>query len=306
MRPAPVAEATASLDQFEVVLFLTHAAGQLLPRVKAAGLPVMLDLHDVPDRLLERIAPTMGVVARQRTRLDARKWRPFLRRLLDAADLVSAVSDADAATFREIADTPVVVRPNGVPVASYEFVDHTRPKEARLLMTADFGYMPNIDATRWLIEDIFPLVRALRPNVTLDLVGRDAPTGALPRAVSAASNVPQIQPWFDRSDVFVAPLRAGGGTRLKILEAFAKGLPCVTTSAGCEGLPVHDGVHLLIADSTREIVQAVMRLLDDEGLRSRLAANGRALVESQFDWDSITNALADDLRTLADRGRSTA
>jgi glycosyltransferase involved in cell wall biosynthesis len=209
--------------------------------------------------------------------------------------------------FRQISQTPVVVRPNGVDVTKYTFVDHTRPAGARLLFTGTFSYFPNVDASRWLADEIVPRLQSKRSDVTLDLVGRRAPAGPLPAGVRAAPDVPHIQPWFDQSDVFVAPLRAGTGSRLKLVEAFAKGLPCVSTSIGCEGLPVEDGAHLLIADSTSEIVDAVLRLLNDQELRTTLATNARLLAEERLDWEPIASAYAQDLSAAAKQQlRSTA
>jgi len=300
MRPISRELATADLQQFDVALLLGPAAAQIIPRLNASRIPVAMDLHDVPDRLQRRIATTLpGRIAKRRTMLDSRKWVAAQRSMLDRSALTVTVSEEDAATLRKMTTRPIVVRPNGVDLESYEFVDHSQPTAASLLFTATFSYFPNIDAARWLLGEILPQLRAQRHDVTLDLIGHHAPAGPFPAGVRAASDVPLIQPWFDAADVFVAPLRAGTGTRLKILEALAKGLPCVTTTIGCEGLPVEDGVHVLVADTTQEFVLAVLRLLDDVALRQRLAANGRALVERQFDWSAITDAYAADLLALA-------
>jgi glycosyltransferase involved in cell wall biosynthesis len=300
MRPADKTLSHAELTEFDAALLLGPAVAELVPLLRAAELPVVLDAHDVPDRLQGRIARIMnGRVARTRTLLDARKWQYTQKRLADQCDLVVAVSEEDADVFRRSSRTPVVVRPNGVAVEKYAFVDHSHPAAARLLFTATFSYFPNMDATRWLIDEIVPQLQTARADISLDLVGQKAPAGPLPRGVRAAADVPFIQPWFDRSDVFVAPLRAGTGTRLKIIEAFAKGLPCVSSSVGCEGLPVQDGVHLLIADTTQTVVAAVLRLLGDQALRRRLTANARQLAEEQLDWAHIANAYARDLWGVA-------
>jgi glycosyltransferase involved in cell wall biosynthesis len=197
-----------------------------------------------------------------------------------------------------------VVRPNGVDLDAFAFGDHAAPAGRTLLMTGDFGYLPNVDAARWLTGEIFPAVRRQLPAATLRLVGRSAPTAGLPDGASGTPDVPHIAPYFDDADLFIVPLRAGGGTRLKIVEALAKGLPTVTTSIGAEGLAVQDGEHLLIADTTSSLVEAVTRLLADVDLRRRLARNGRELVERRYGWETIAAAYAADLRALVG-GRST-
>jgi glycosyltransferase involved in cell wall biosynthesis len=169
-------------------------------------------------------------------------------------------------------------------------------------MTADFSYLPNVDATRWLTTEIFPRLLTRRPRATLQLVGMHAPSGLLPEGVTASANVPRIQPYFDDADVFVVPLRAGGGTRLKIIEALAKGLPTVSTTIGCEGLAVRDGEHLLVADTAEDMVKATVRLLDDRELRRKVANNGRALAKELYGWDNITDLYAADLRRMAAGG----
>lgn len=303
-RPVRQAPWMSELAEHDIVLLMGPGPAQMLPWARAASRPVALDMHDVPHVLIDRIALTAPRRAtRWRTWIDARKWARLERHVTAASNLVTAVSEADADAFRAMSQTSVVVRPNGVDVASYRFVDHRVPGPGRLLITGDFSYQPNIDAARWLMNDILPRLRATRPLVTLQLVGRHAPAEPWPDGMTAAADVPQIQPWFDESDLFIVPLRAGGGTRIKIVEALAKGLPCVTTSVGCEGLPVQDGVHLLVANTTDDLVAATLRLLDDLPLRARLAGNGRRLVEQQFDWVAISDAFAADLYAVA--GRST-
>ena len=297
----PGADWIAELSHCDVVVLMQPHAGQLLPYARAAGLPVAIDMHDVVDQATAAIAQMMPTrVARWRTRLDAAKWARFQPRLLQRASLVVAVSEPDAAALRRAAgEIPVVVRPNGVDVDEYDFRDHAAVRGSRLLMTGHFAYWPNIDAATWLTTEILPALRARRTEVTLKLVGRAAPVGPLPDGITSERNVPDIRPYFDQADVFTVPLRAGGGTRLKLLEAFAKGLPAVSTTIGCEGLPVDDGVHLLIADTAEALVEATLRLLDEPELRVRLAANARKLVEEQFDWETITADYASDLRSLA-------
>ena len=299
MRPANVSADKELEGLFDLALFMGPGAVELLPNVRSAGLLAVLDGHDVPSRLIGRIAGTLrGRIARWRMRLDARKWRRFERRMLVSFDQVVAVSDDDAAVMRSLGARSVVVRPNGVDLPAYPFHDHSTPNGANLLMTADFSYLPNLDAARWLTSEIFPMIRSQTHAASLRLVGRHAPRPPLPKGVSSHADVPEVQPFFDDTDVFVVPLRAGSGTRLKVIEAMAKGVPIVSTTIGCEGLGVVHGTQLLVADTAHEFAAATVRLLDDVGLRRNLATNARSLAQERFDWQQITDAYAEDLRSL--------
>jgi glycosyltransferase involved in cell wall biosynthesis len=299
-RPGPTVPPEAILSGQDVCVFMAPHATRILPFVRRAGVPVVVDLRDERSQVMRRIAPTIpGRVARWRTRLDGHKWRRYERQQFKDVSLIVVASEDEADLVRSLLPaTRVEVRPNGVDVSDYAFVDHSVSQGARILLTGHFGYPPNIDAARWLKTDIFPALRAARPDATLELVGRYAPAGPWPEGMASHADVPDILPYFDAADVMIVPLRAGGGTRLKIVEAFAKGLPTVSTRIGCEGLPARDGEHLLIADSADALVAATLRLLDDVSLRAALAANARRLVEDQFDWRQITARYATDLRAL--------
>jgi glycosyltransferase involved in cell wall biosynthesis len=126
------------------------------------------------------------------------------------------------------------------------------------------------------------------------LVDRLAVTGP----VIVTGGVPDVRPYYQRSRIAIVPLRAGGGTRLKILEAMALGRPVVSTSIGCEGLDVRDREHLLIADTEASFAESVIELLGCAELRERLTRNARGLVESRYDWEIVNRTLADVYRRV--------
>jgi glycosyltransferase involved in cell wall biosynthesis len=167
---------------------------------------------------------------------------------------------------------------------------------ATLLFTGTLAHPPNAEGITWFAERAWPLVRARAPGARLLIVGRDA--GRRVRAlgelegVEFVGAVADMEPSFARATAVVAPLLSGGGTRLKILEAFARGRAVVSTQVGCEGLDVAHERELLVADGAEPFAAAVSRLLDDAPLRERLAANGRALVERTYDWRIVGDRLA--------------
>jgi glycosyltransferase involved in cell wall biosynthesis len=156
------------------------------------------------------------------------------------------------------------------------------------------GYEPNDDAVLYFCRDILPIIRRTVPGVELWIVGRD-PTPAV-RALASdtvhvSGRVDDVVPYYERSAVAIVPLRAGGGTRLKILEAMALGRPVVTTTIGCEGLDVRDNEHVLIADTAESFAARTVQLINSPELWQAIAARARELVVNQYDWDAIAGQM---------------
>jgi polysaccharide biosynthesis protein PslH len=171
----------------------------------------------------------------------------------------------------------------------------TLTRAPRLLFLGGLHWPPNADALVTFVRDIWPRVRAARPDATLTSVGRDDhPSAAECRAapgVQLTGWVPEIDPFVQDSRLLVVPMRAGSGMRVKILEAMARGLPVVSTSVGCEGIGVVSGDHLLLADTPAAFADAVLRLLADDALAATLARNARALMLERYDVSAVRAAV---------------
>jgi glycosyltransferase involved in cell wall biosynthesis len=170
------------------------------------------------------------------------------------------------------------------------------PDAQQLTHIGTMYWPPNIDGMLWFIREIYPLVRAEKPGSGLEVIGARPPQ----ELVALQQEVPGLQvhgyvakldPYLARCGVFIVPLRAGGGMRVKILEALSRGLPVVTTTLGCEGIMVTDGQHVLIADTPRDFAQAVLRVLNDPALSTALVKNGRRQVETIYDYRAACRAL---------------
>jgi glycosyltransferase involved in cell wall biosynthesis len=164
-----------------------------------------------------------------------------------------------------------------------------------LVFVGAMHWRPNQDAIQYFVDEILPLVRDRRPDVSIAVVGQEPPAhiqklDSLP-GVHIVGRVDDVRPYVDAATVYVVPLRIGGGTRLKILEALAMGKAVVSTSVGAEGLDVVDGEHILIADSADEFADRIERLLADPSLRGKLGRAGRALVTERYRWDSLARKL---------------
>jgi glycosyltransferase involved in cell wall biosynthesis len=205
-------------------------------------------------------------------------------------DRCIAVSEADRRLL--LAINPrlrVDVVPNGVNTKVYRPLP-MNGRSPSLLFVGHMGYDPNIDAALFLTKDILPRIRRAVPDVELWLVGRNpspAVTHLQGNGVFVSGTVGDLLPYYERSAVCVVPLRAGGGTRLKILEAMALNRPIVSTTIGSEGLDAVHSEHLLNADRPEAFAEQVVRALRDRELAERLAANARRLVVSRYDWDTI-------------------
>jgi glycosyltransferase involved in cell wall biosynthesis len=156
------------------------------------------------------------------------------------------------------------------------------------------GYPPCVDAVLYFCREIFPRIRRTLGTAELWIVGRDPRPEVMQLngdGVHVTGRVDEVIPYYQQSAVSVVPLRAGGGTRLKILEAMALGRPVVSTTIGCEGLEVVDGEHLLIADNCEQFAEKTVRLLTDRQIYQHISTNGRQLVEARYDWDKIAGRL---------------
>jgi glycosyltransferase involved in cell wall biosynthesis len=156
------------------------------------------------------------------------------------------------------------------------------------------NYVANFDAVLYFCSEILPRIRRVVSEVEVWVVGADPPPEVRRLSgdgVHVTGRVDDVVPYYRRSSVCVVPLRAGGGTRLKILEAMALGRPVVSTTIGCEGLDVVDGEHLLIADSPEQFADKTVRLLTDRASYQRITTKARQLVVDRYDWDVVARQL---------------
>jgi glycosyltransferase involved in cell wall biosynthesis len=256
------------------------------------GGKTVLDLHNVGERQYQRMRQ-MGRGARERVLfwLKARAMQNWEAAHAARFDRVLTVSDEDAAWLRARNPTlQVEVVENGVDTDERPYLKETEGS-CRVLFVGTLGYPPNEDAVMWFCAEILPLIRQTLPQAEFVIVGR-APrerVQALARqsGVQVLINVSDVGPLYESAQVVVVPLRAGGGTRLKILEAMAYGRAVVSTAIGSEGLDVADGETIVLADTPQEFAAAVIHLLCDDAARTQLACNARRLVEQRYTWKQI-------------------
>lgn len=271
---------------------------------RIAGIPRViedLELSMIWNQVQGQRAPVKGV----RRRMTWWKQRGYAAYLLDRVDGCTVASDQERVLLQHIAPGagPLAVIPNGLDLERYEGEWGEKMPDS-LIFPGSLTYPANWDAMAFFLEEVFPLIRARRPGVVLSITGRTdgVPLDRLPlrEGVVLTGYVEDLRPILARSQVCVVPLRAGGGTRLKILEAMALGTPVVSTSLGAEGLEATAEQEILIADEPAQFADAVLRLLDDAALRTRLAARARALVRARYGWDRIGRLLDPFLQQVAE------
>ncbi len=228
-----------------------------------------------------------------------RKLAAYERRVCRAADKVAAVSDVDrSALLRLDPLLDVTVIPNGVDLDFYR--PGVVPPLAdmgpdSLVFTGKMDYRPNVDAVTWFAEAVFPLIRAQAPDAAFYVVGQQPSPRVAALAeqpgIIVTGKVPDTRPYIAGAGAYVIPLRIGGGTRLKVLEAMAMGQAVVSTRLGCDGFPLQDGREVVYADEPHAFADRAVSLLRGRAEAARLGHAARAFVEAHYGWDAIVPQL---------------
>ena len=263
---------------------------------------LVLDAHNVEAEIVERVADSAPRWQRKAMRWQAGRIRELERELAQQMDLIFACSEKDAQTFRGLGAPAVRVVPNAIPPLSPPMVAQRRD----VVFVGSLDWRPNIDAALLLAKEIWPRCRGLLPGSRLAIVGRNPPMQIQALAahdIVVAGSVPLVQPWLDRAFATAIPLRAGSGTRIKILEAWAAGVPVVASRIAAEGLPYTGGKDLLLAEEPSEFARALVRLWRDRQLADSLVREARRTVEP-FTPAQIARAVARHYREVLDIGDS--
>jgi len=286
-----VADLAGQFDLVHVdMLPLMALAAEIDPRVA-----IVLNAHNVEHTLLAaRCRVERRLVARSFLRNQLSKLRAFERDACRRASTVLACSEDDATQLRQMApETPVEVVPNGVDL------DYNRPhgaptKPNRMVFVGQMGWFPNRDGIEWFLAEILPRILPARTGAGIVIVGKPGDL-AIPDAirdhVELAGFVEDVRKPVLESAVYVVPLRAGSGTRLKVLEAMALGKAIVTTRVGAEGIELEPGRDALFADDADGFARAVVRLMKRPEEIERLGAAARKVAELRYGWTAIGRAM---------------
>lgn len=258
--------------------------------------PTVLSAHNVEAKIWERYLKTeTNPLKKEYIRIQHRKFDRFERDAATACAHVAAVSEKDAQAFSSYGCQNVSVVPNGVDEAY--FYSSTGPVKPRnMVFTGSMDWRPNQDGIAHFLTEIFPRIQKRLPDATCTVVGRNPPEwltdlGKNTTGVRVTGTVDDVRPYIAGSSLYIVPLRVGGGSRLKILEALAMGKTVLSTTIGAEGLHLEDGRHLLLRDEDQTFAEtAVDALLAPERF-SGLAVKGRERVMELYTWDRIAGSM---------------
>jgi len=260
----------------------------------AGNTRTLLSQHNVESVIWKRLyenanGPTRVYFRQQWQRLEA-----FERDACRRFDGVVGVSAEDCDLMRRQFGLSNVLGdvPTGVDTSFYAPM-RAEPKPHSLVFLGSMDWMANIDSVCWFAEAILPLVREKYANAMFTIVGRKPAPRVLQLAqrypgIRVTGTVDDVRPFLAESQVMVVPLRIGGGTRIKIFEAMAMGIPVVSTRIGAEGLPVTDQADILLADTPEDFARAILDLFSNAQRREQIGRNGLALVRGGYSWERIT------------------
>jgi len=291
-----------------------YMSGYLRGLSAIEGPALILDEHN-----LEWELAGTGRAAESRASLQYRAYASRERRLrlkeeraaAARADRVLTVSRRDRDRLSLVAPSAVInVIPNGVDTVAFQPSDRPEYQRAdELIFVGKLDYGPNVDGLLWFVREVWPIVRLARPSAQLRVVGRDPNAAVLAlderAGIRVVGEVADTRPHLEAAAVAIVPLRRGGGTRLKILEALAAGRPVVSTTVGAEGLDLPSDA-ISTTDGAEEFAREVLDLLSDPVRRAAMSRRGRTAVCDHFGWDSIVTRLEETHRELAELARSAA
>jgi glycosyltransferase involved in cell wall biosynthesis len=278
-------------------------------RDEVHGIPSVLNHHNMESKLMERrgkIEP--HPLKKMYYRMEAKKIRRFEATHCRAFDVNFTVSDLDGEWLLEVdPELRIEVIPNGVDM------EYFRPSgvprvPGNIIFIGGMNWYPNRDAVMHLCRDIWPLVKKGFPSATLTIVGADPPQAVTTLAsddpnVTVTGFVDDVRPYYESADIYVCPMRDGGGTRLKILDSLAMKKALVSTTMGCEGVEVTPERNVLLADTPEQFLAQIERILTDSSLRNSLGEEGRRLIEHRYSWHVIGRKLDQVYESLAPTGR---
>jgi glycosyltransferase involved in cell wall biosynthesis len=289
-------------DQLTMVQFALRGASAF-PDKKPK---VIFDAHNAVWTIVERMRENARFFLKPVLAVEARRVKQYEGELLRTADHVLAVTDIDRNLLEEAMHfskpvksdhvSPITVIPIAVDTQKLQPVNR-KVSSKNIVTLGTLHYPPNADGIRWFFNEVFPLVREQVPNATLTIIGKNPPQDFIelaernPGVIKVTGYVDDLVPYLEESALMVVPVRAGGGMRVRILEAFAYAMPVVTTTVGLEGIhgtPDHD---VIVADTPADFANRTAELLENASLQERLSTNGRELTTKKYDWQAVLAAM---------------
>lgn len=267
--------------------------GYVAPSVPTVSVPLVVSEHNIEHKIyqgyknrFEKVPLLSSVMQRDIEKLKHAEMNVWKR-----ASEIIAVSSDDALFIKKRVSCPVTIVPNGVDLSEFRFVPQkTFQRSFAGLFVGDFRWVQNRDAIEYLIHDIWPVVSQAYQEATLTIVGRELPQVIAENLPPQCRYIPwaeDIHRYYESSHVLLAPIRVGGGTKYKILEAMASGCPIITTEKGVEGLTIHSKNEIFIAQTLEDWVKHIDFLLENGTKRMEMLKRARTEIEKTHSWDVI-------------------
>jgi glycosyltransferase involved in cell wall biosynthesis len=307
-------------DQLTMTQFALRASrgsdrfGQKSISSTRASPALIFDAHNAVWTIVERMRQNAPWFLKPVLALETKRIKHYEGYIVRKFDHTLAVTETDRRALLEAASSnfngskPASIEIPVIPIAvdTGQLGPISRfPGSVNILTLGTLHYPPNADGIRWFVREILPLIQKQVPEVTLTIIGKNPPKDFVerasqePQSIHVTGYVPDLVPHLEKAAIMVVPVRAGGGMRVRILEAFAHAIPVVTTTIGLEGIDAQPGEDVLVADSPADFAGAVTRLLRDDSLQSRLATNGRRLAEQRYDWRVVLKEMDDIHKQIA-------
>lgn len=303
-------------DQLTMVQFALRGAAAADKKPK-----VIFDAHNAVWTIVARMKDNARWFLKPVLSIETKRVKCYEGELLQTVDHVLAVTDIDRSLLEEALRfskppknsraAPITVIPIAVDTKKLQPI-RRQPGSRNIVTLGTLHYPPNADGIRWFANEVFPSVRQRLPDATLTIIGKNPPPDFLELAersagvVSVTGYVEDLRPYLEKSALMVVPVRAGGGMRVRILEAFAYAMPVVTTTVGLEGIHGTHGRDVLVADTAADFASRTLELLQDVSLQNKLAENGRKLAAAKYDWQAVLAAMKPVYEETAQRTFSNA
>ena len=256
----------------------------------------ILTHHNVESQLYRRTAQySQNPLKKIFWYIQYLKMRRYEKKMCTRFTQNACVSEIDRMTFSHIAPNALFhIVPNGVDIDYFHNNSKVVSKKD-IIFIGSLDWPANLDAIEFYRSSIWPEIKRLNVDITLKVIGKTRDNRKLPEITGSGIEylgfVKDIRPYVWSSLAFIVPLRIGGGTRLKILDAMAMGIPVISTSIGCEGIEVSNRHNIIIADTAKDFAIEIRRISEDAALRKQLSQQGRSLVESRYSWETIYGEL---------------
>lgn len=295
-----------TLQENDIDLVHFDTIGLAFYRDLVGSIPSVVTHHNIESNLMARRANReQSFLNRHYVRLQSDRLKRFEREKSPYFDMNIMMSENDLVQLREMAPTVKgTIVPNGVDITY--FTPRDDPQENAIIYTGGMNMFANKDAVMHLIQDIWPRLKSRIADLTFYVIGQDPPRELLEKAkqdpgIVVLGYVDDIRPYVARSAVYVVPIRVGGGTRLKVLDALAQGKAIVSTSVGCEGIAVTDRKNIHIEDDDSAFADRVIELMADKSRRDELGREARKLAETAYSWESVGKLLQQSYDLVAKR-----